>query len=103
MRHFFSCLHTHSHAILVLVAHTQQTQQGGYAGDAAGFKIMSLLKLPEIRANKPGISLIHFVAHQTELMSQTTGSADDADSAAERRVTLSQFHLQLPSLEEASK
>jgi hypothetical protein len=37
-------------------------QKGGYAGDAAGFKMLSLLKLSEIRANKPGVSLIHYVA-----------------------------------------
>lgn len=35
---------------------------GGYAGDAAGFKMMSLLKLSEIRANRPGVSLIHYIA-----------------------------------------
>jgi hypothetical protein len=37
-------------------------EKGGYAGDAAGFKMISLLKLPDIRANKPGVSLIHYVA-----------------------------------------
>jgi len=36
--------------------------QGGYAGDAAGFKLSSLLKLSETRANKPGFTLLHFVA-----------------------------------------
>lgn len=35
--------------------------KGGYAGDAAGFKLMSLLKVTEIRANKPGMNLIHYV------------------------------------------
>ena len=36
--------------------------QGGYSGDAAGFKLGSLLKLTEIRANKPRMNLMHYVA-----------------------------------------
>jgi len=36
--------------------------QGGYAGNAAGVKLSSLQKLTEIRANKPGMNLIHYVA-----------------------------------------
>lgn len=39
---------------------------GGYAGNAAGVKLTSLQKLTEIRANKPGMNLIHFVALQAE-------------------------------------
>lgn len=39
---------------------------GGYAGNAAGVKLASLQKLTEIRANKPGMNLIHFVALQAE-------------------------------------
>lgn len=63
--------------------------QGGYAGEAAGFKMMSLLKLPEIRANgKPGINLIHFIAHQ-------------AEKNPDRN--LAQFAQELPNLDEASK
>lgn len=36
--------------------------QGGYAGNAAGVKLSSLQKLTDIRANKPGMNLIHYVA-----------------------------------------
>lgn len=36
--------------------------QGGYAGNAAGFRITSLLKLADTKANKPGMNLLHFVA-----------------------------------------
>lgn len=36
--------------------------QGGYAGKAAGVKLSSLQKLTDIRANKPGMNLIHYVA-----------------------------------------
>jgi inverted formin-2 len=39
---------------------------GGYAGNAAGVKLSSLQKLTDIRANKPGMNLIHFVALQAE-------------------------------------
>lgn len=37
---------------------------GGYAGNAVGVKLSSLQKLTDIRANKPGMNLIHFVALQ---------------------------------------
>jgi hypothetical protein len=39
--------------------------QGNYAGDAAGFKLSSLLKLTEIRANKPRMNLMHYVVMVT--------------------------------------
>jgi len=39
---------------------------GGYAGDAAGMKISSLHKLTDIRSNKPGMNLLHYVAQQVE-------------------------------------
>lgn len=35
---------------------------GGYSGNAAGFRISSLLKLADTKANKPGMNLLHFVA-----------------------------------------
>ena len=40
--------------------------QGGYAGNAAGMKISSLHKLQDIRSNKPGVNLLHYVAQQAE-------------------------------------
>lgn len=39
---------------------------GGYAGNAVGVKLSSLQKLTDIRANKPGMNLIHYVALQAE-------------------------------------
>ncbi|XP_065351487.1 uncharacterized protein LOC135946924 isoform X2 [Cloeon dipterum] len=39
---------------------------GGYAGNAAGVKLTSLQKLTDIRANKPGMNLLHFVAMQAQ-------------------------------------
>ena len=40
--------------------------QGAYVGDAAGIKITSLLKLSEMRANKPRMNLLHVVVMQAE-------------------------------------
>lgn len=40
---------------------------GGYAGNAAGMKISSLHKLTDIRSNKPGMHLLHYVAGQVEV------------------------------------
>jgi hypothetical protein len=60
---------------------------GGYAGNAAGVKLASLQKLTDIRANKPGMNLIHFVALQAE----------------KKDKKLLQFADQLNHLENASK
>ncbi|KAH8398750.1 hypothetical protein KR222_002708 [Zaprionus bogoriensis] len=60
---------------------------GGYAGNAAGVKLSSLQKLTDIRANKPGMNLIHFVALQAE----------------RRDPELLQFTAQLNTLDNASK
>ncbi|CRK96966.1 CLUMA_CG010313, isoform A [Clunio marinus] len=60
---------------------------GGYAGNAAGVKLSSLQKLTDIRANKPGMNLIHFVALQAE----------------KKNRDLLQFPEQFSSLENASK
>ncbi|XP_002008048.2 formin-J [Drosophila mojavensis] len=60
---------------------------GGYAGKAAGVKLSSLQKLTDIRANKPGMNLIHFVAIQAERCNPE----------------LLQFTTQLSNLEDASK
>ncbi|KAL3880416.1 hypothetical protein ACJMK2_032656 [Sinanodonta woodiana] len=50
---------------LVLLA-GNYLNSGNYAGDAAGFKMSSLLKLTETRANKPRMNLLHFVVMQAE-------------------------------------
>ncbi|XP_076468527.1 uncharacterized protein LOC143299218 [Babylonia areolata] len=39
---------------------------GNHAGNAAGFKLSSLLKLTEIRANKPRMNLMHYVVQEAE-------------------------------------
>ncbi|CAB1333302.1 unnamed protein product [Coregonus sp. 'balchen'] len=39
---------------------------GGYAGSAIGFRMASLLKLADTRANKPGMNLMHYVTMQAQ-------------------------------------
>ncbi|XP_068619616.1 FH2 domain-containing protein 1 isoform X1 [Battus philenor] len=39
---------------------------GGYAGGAAGVRLASLQKLSDIRANRPGMNLLHYLAMQAE-------------------------------------
>ncbi|XP_021177883.2 FH2 domain-containing protein 1 [Fundulus heteroclitus] len=51
------------HAVLHLVLQAGNIMNaGGYAGNAVGFKLSSLLSLANTKANKPGMNLLHFVA-----------------------------------------
>ncbi|XP_069664877.1 FH2 domain-containing protein 1-like isoform X2 [Haliaeetus albicilla] len=52
-------LHTILHLIL---SAGNYLNSGSYAGSAAGFRLASLLKLPDTKANEPGVDLLHFVA-----------------------------------------
>lgn len=45
--------------------------QGGYTANAIGFRMTSLLKLADTKANKPGMNLMHYVAK----VSQGAGAA----------------------------
>ncbi|XP_013203696.1 FH2 domain-containing protein 1 [Microtus ochrogaster] len=60
-----SCEELHSILHLVLQAGNIMNA-GGYAGNAVGFKLSSLLKLADTRANKPGMNLLHFVAQEAQ-------------------------------------
>ena len=40
--------------------------QGGYAGNALGFKVASLTKLMDTRANKPRVTLLHHLVAEAE-------------------------------------
>ncbi|KAJ8390067.1 hypothetical protein AAFF_G00110810 [Aldrovandia affinis] len=60
-RELLNCQELHSILHLVLRAGNYMNA-GGYAGNAAGFRIASLLKLADTKANKPGMNLLHFVA-----------------------------------------
>lgn len=57
--------HLHELLYMVLVA-GNFLNSGGYAGNAAGMKLSSLQKLTDIRANKPGMTLLHYVVQQAE-------------------------------------
>ncbi|KAG5837495.1 hypothetical protein ANANG_G00239880 [Anguilla anguilla] len=53
------------HSIIRLVLKTgNYMNAGGYAGSAIGFRMASLLKLVDTRANKPGMNLMHYVVMQ---------------------------------------
>ncbi|KAL4640405.1 FH2 domain-containing protein 1 [Arapaima gigas] len=55
------------HAILHLVLQAGNIMNaGGYAGNALGFKLSSLLSLADTKANKPGMNLLHFVALEAQ-------------------------------------
>lgn len=56
---------------------------GGYAGNAVGVKLSSLQKLTDIRANKPGMNLIHYVALQAEKKNPQLLSFPDAFTTLE--------------------
>ncbi|MGH0154180.1 UNVERIFIED_CONTAM: hypothetical protein FKN15_030032 [Acipenser sinensis] len=60
------------HAILHLVLQAGNIMNaGGYAGNAVGFKLSSLLKLADTKANKPGMNLLHFVALEAQKKDET--------------------------------
>ncbi|XP_060634815.2 FH2 domain-containing protein 1 [Anolis sagrei] len=55
------------HSILHLVLQAGNIMNaGGYAGNAVGFKLSSLLKLADTKANRPGMNLLHFVALEAQ-------------------------------------
>ncbi|XP_026149033.1 FH2 domain-containing protein 1 [Mastacembelus armatus] len=57
----------HLHSIIRLVLKTgNYMNAGGYAGSAIGFRMASLLKLVDTKANKPGMNLMHYVVMQAE-------------------------------------
>ncbi|XP_056592219.1 FH2 domain containing 3 [Triplophysa dalaica] len=60
-----ACDDLHSIIRLVLKAGNYMNA-GGYAGSAIGFRMMSLLKLVDTRANKPGMNLMHYVSMQAQ-------------------------------------
>ncbi|XP_071979901.1 uncharacterized protein [Engystomops pustulosus] len=58
---------TELHFILKLVLNAGNFMNaGGYAGNAAGFRVSSLLKLADTKANKPGMNLLHFVVMEVQ-------------------------------------
>uniref|UniRef100_UPI00358EC575 FH2 domain-containing protein 1 n=1 Tax=Myxine glutinosa TaxID=7769 RepID=UPI00358EC575 len=71
---------------------------GGAAGDAVGFKITSLLKIADTRANKPGMNLMHFVVMEAQKCDSSLLGFPD------RLVHLDQaFRLSLESIKEEAR
>ncbi|XP_035280570.1 FH2 domain-containing protein 1-like [Anguilla anguilla] len=65
MKELMSCEELHAILHLVLQAGNIMNA-GGYAGNAVGFKLSSLLSLADTKANKPGMNLLHFVALEAQ-------------------------------------
>lgn len=64
-RELLDCADLHSVIRLVLKTGNYMNS-GGYAGSAVGFRITSLLKLADTKANKPGMNLMHYVVMQAQ-------------------------------------
>uniref|UniRef100_A0A3B4YQP2 FH2 domain containing 1 n=1 Tax=Seriola lalandi dorsalis TaxID=1841481 RepID=A0A3B4YQP2_SERLL len=73
---------------------------GGYAGNAVGFKLSSLLSLADTKANKPGMNLLHFVAMEAkkkdEKLLKFPEKLQDVQSAA--RISVENIELEFSSL-----
>ncbi|KAF7667183.1 hypothetical protein LDENG_00072670 [Lucifuga dentata] len=98
------------HAILHLVLQAGNIMNaGGYAGNAVGFKLSSLLSLADTKANKPGMNLLHFVAMEAkkkdEKLLKFPEKLQDVQSAARIsveniEVEFSSLYVRIKSLEE---
>uniref|UniRef100_A0A3P9JBP8 FH2 domain containing 1 n=1 Tax=Oryzias latipes TaxID=8090 RepID=A0A3P9JBP8_ORYLA len=89
------------HAILHLVLQAGNIMNaGGYAGNAVGFKLSSLLSLADTKANKPGMNLLHFVAMEAkkkdEKLLKFTEKLQDVQSAS--RVSVENIEVEFSSL-----
>ncbi|KAK7878156.1 hypothetical protein WMY93_031202 [Mugilogobius chulae] len=89
------------HAILHLVLQAGNIMNaGGYAGNAVGFKLSSLLSLADTKANKPGMNLLHFVAMEAkkkdEKLLKFPEKLHDVQSAA--RISVENIETEFSSL-----
>uniref|UniRef100_A0A674DYX8 FH2 domain containing 1 n=1 Tax=Salmo trutta TaxID=8032 RepID=A0A674DYX8_SALTR len=89
------------HAILHLVLQAGNIMNaGGYAGNAVGFKLSSLLSLAGTKANKPGMNLLHFVALEAqkkdEKLLKFPEKLQDIQSAS--RISVENIELEFSSL-----
>ncbi|CAL8286176.1 unnamed protein product [Arctogadus glacialis] len=89
------------HAILHLVLQAGNIMNaGGYAGNAVGFKLSSLLSLADTKANKPGMNLLHFVALEAkkkdEMLLKFPEKLQDVQSAA--RISVESIESEFTSL-----
>ncbi|XP_072320166.1 FH2 domain-containing protein 1 [Eucyclogobius newberryi] len=89
------------HAVLHLVLQAGNIMNaGGYAGNAVGFKLSSLLSLADTKANKPGMNLLHFVAMEAkkkdEKLLKFPEKLHDVQSAA--RISVENIETEFSSL-----
>ncbi|KAM6972345.1 FH2 domain-containing protein 1 [Aplochiton taeniatus] len=89
------------HAILHLVLQAGNIMNaGGYAGNAVGFKLSSLLSLADTKANKPGMNLLHFVALEAQKKDENLlkfpEKLQDVQSAA--RISVENIEVEFSSL-----
>lgn len=93
---------THLHDVLYMVVVAGNfLNAGGYAGNAVGVKLASLQKLTDIRANKPGMNLIHFVAMQAEKKDKDLLKMPEEMSALEEatKTTVEQLRNEVNTLD----
>ncbi|XP_029931800.1 FH2 domain-containing protein 1-like [Myripristis murdjan] len=88
------------HAVLHLVLQAGNIlNAGGYAGNAVGFKLSSLLSLADTKSNKPGMNLLHFVALEAQKkddkLLEFPGKLQHVQSAARISVETLDADLQL--------
>lgn len=96
------CKALHEVLYMILVA-GNFLNSGGYAGNAAGFQVMSLLKVAELRSNRPGIGLIHYVAQEadrTQLLGRSGAEAALPTLDAASRVSGDQVRTDVSALAE---
>lgn len=96
------CKALHEVLYMILVA-GNFLNSGGYAGNAAGFQVMSLLKVSELRSNRPGIGLIHYVAQEadrTQLLGRSGAEAALPTLDAASRVSGDQVRTDVSALAE---
>ncbi|KAL2096579.1 hypothetical protein ACEWY4_008727 [Coilia grayii] len=95
------------HSIIRLVLKTgNYMNAGGYAGSAIGFRMKSLLKLVDTKANKPGMNLMHYVVMQAQKIDMALLKFPDqlkhlADAARIQKQELeAEFHRKVKKVQE---
>lgn len=73
---------------------------GGFAGNAVGFKLSSLLSLADTKANKPGMNLLHFVALEAQKKNLLMFPEKVLHVQQAARVCVDSIHVELSSLNE---
>ncbi|KAG5260837.1 hypothetical protein AALO_G00297150 [Alosa alosa] len=98
-KELMTCGELHNILHLVLQAGNLMNA-GGYAGNAVGFKLSSLLSLADTKANKPGMNLLHFVALEAQKKDEQLLTFPEklqhVQSAA--RISVENIELELESL-----